>query len=272
MTTDTTTHVTCAFCVGQAKAGTASLYGLLAAHHRAAHEPERAETLTMILRASHGEVTEQSLRTWLLERDRRLDLDYDIAWANQFLLPALVNTFPIATFVVLVRDPYTWLQSIVGHLISRKIPSDVRAFLDWWFKPDRYPHTRRDHALEAHGLYSIAAFLHAWKRHVNRCTGCIPEDKRLLLRTHELGRSHRILADFLGIPVTSLDAGKGLLNRGTWSGKIEALMEHAYVDEAVAAICGENMAWYFPAVTRIEEARRLWDSGDPDESATDLTG
>lgn len=45
-----------AFCVGQAKSGTASLYGLLATKYGAAHEPERAQILDMILRESRGEV------------------------------------------------------------------------------------------------------------------------------------------------------------------------------------------------------------------------
>ena len=54
----------------------------------------------------------------------------------------------LAVVGVLVRDPYTWLQSIIGHLSSREIPPDVRSFLNWWFKPERHPHPRHDRALE----------------------------------------------------------------------------------------------------------------------------
>ena len=36
-------RITKAFCVGQAKSGTASLYALLSRCYRAAHEPERAQ-------------------------------------------------------------------------------------------------------------------------------------------------------------------------------------------------------------------------------------
>ena len=89
-----------AFCVGQAKAGTASLAGLLSANYRAAHEPERAETL---------------------------DLDYDVAWANQFIVDHLLAVFPEAAFIVLIRDCHTWLQSIAGHLVGRDVPGDVHA-------------------------------------------------------------------------------------------------------------------------------------------------
>ena len=158
-----------AFCVGQAKSGTASLAGLLSSHYRAAHEPERAQTLAMILRESHGDIDVEAFRSYLRARARRLNLDYDIAWGNQFIIRHLTAAFPDATFVVLIRDPYTWLQSTIGHLAAREIPADVRAFLDWWFRPDLYPHTRHTRRLEERGLYSVEAFLRAWDWHVTAC-------------------------------------------------------------------------------------------------------
>ena len=99
-----------AFCVGQAKSGTASLYGLLATSHRASHEPEREQILEMILRESRGEIDDQAFVEYLIRRDQRLNLEYDIAWANQFLVRHLLVGFPAAMFVVLVRDPYSWLE------------------------------------------------------------------------------------------------------------------------------------------------------------------
>ena len=202
-----------AFCVGQAKSGTASVCGLLATHYRAAHEPERTQVLELILREARGERDQDAVRAHLIERDRRLTLEYDIAWANQFITSHLLAVFPHARFIVLVRDPYTWLQSIIGHLSSRQIPPDVRSFLDWWFKPECYPHTRDDRALEARGVYSLAAFLNAWNQHVDSCAGGLPPERRLVLRTHELNQSHARLAGFLQIPLESLDTQSGHLNR-----------------------------------------------------------
>ncbi len=247
-----------AFCVGQAKSGTASLAALLAGNHRAAHEPEREQILDMILRESHGEVSESDFEAYLLARDKRLNLEYDIAWANQFLIGHLLAVFPDARFIILVRDPYTWLQSICGHLASREIPRDVRAFLDWWFRPDLYPHTRDDHALQSLGIYSIAAYLNAWNRHVTLCSQSIPASRRLILRTHELGRSHQQLADFLQISVDDLDINNGHMNRSTWPERIESLLDRSYLVEMVTSICHENMARHFPGVASIEDAYQLF--------------
>lgn len=177
-----------AFCVGQAKAGTGSLACLLAKNYRVAHEPEREQTLKMILRESRGDVCEAAFRAYLLDRGRRLELDYDVAWANQFLVGHLLDVFPDAKFIVLIRDSYSWLQSVVGHLISRRdVPHEVRTFLPWWFEPNSHPHTHHDYALQEQGLYSVAAYLSAWNQHVDTCTQVIPPDRRLILRTHKLG-------------------------------------------------------------------------------------
>lgn len=248
-----------AFCVGQAKSGTASLAALLAASHRAAHEPERDQTLTMILRESRGEVSEDAFRAYLLARDKRLNLDYDVAWANQFFIGHLLRVFSDAKFLILVRDPYTWLQSICGHLVSRDVPPDVRAFLDWWFRPDLYPHTVHDRGLRELGLYSIAAYLNAWSRHVIACTEWIPPSRGLILRTHELGRSHHQLARFLQIPADSLNVRDGHLNRGTWRDRIESLVDRSYLTETVRSICGDPMGRLFPEVASIDDAYALWE-------------
>lgn len=68
-----------AFCVGQAKSGTASLAGLLSGSYRVAHEPERAQTLDLILREARGQLSPAAVRAYLRARDARLDLEYDVA-------------------------------------------------------------------------------------------------------------------------------------------------------------------------------------------------
>jgi hypothetical protein len=212
----------------------------------------------MIRRESRGEIDESAVSDYLIRRDQRLNLEYDIAWANQFIIGHLLAVFPEAKFVVLVRDPYTWLQSIIGHLISRQIPRDVRSFLDWWFGPERYPHTRNDHELKTCGVYSIEALLNAWNRHVDACTLILQRDRRLIVRTHELNQSYSRLAEFLEIPVESLDVQGGHLNRSVWSGQLESLLDRKYLDDMVWQVCGDNMVRYFPEVSGVEDVSKLW--------------
>ncbi|MYD87500.1 MAG: hypothetical protein F4Y14_15765 [Acidobacteria bacterium] len=219
---------------------------MLSTHHRAAHEPEREALLEMILRESRHDVSPQDTRRLLLERDARLDLEYDISWANQFVIGHLLAVFPAAKFIVLVRDCSSWLGSIIGHLVNRDVPPDVLAFLRWWFQPERYPHSHHDRALEARGLFSIPAYLHAWNRHIDLCTRLIPAHRRLILRTHELALSPGRLAAFLQIPEESIDLGNAHLNRAGGPGPAERLIDRTYLAEMVDAICRDNMSRFFP--------------------------
>jgi len=251
---NSSTKVVKAFCVGQAKSGTASLYGWLAKNYRAAHEPERQQLLEMIVQEAHGGVTADDMRAFLLERQHRLDLDYDIAWANQFIIEHLVEAFPQAGFIVLIRDCYTWLRSVLGHLIGREIPREVRNFLPWWFEPERYPHAPHERRLQELGLYSVAAYLNAWNLHIDRCMELIPEDRRLVLKTYELDRSHERLAEFLHIPLESLDVGSGYRNRSTTLLRLDFLVSPTYLDEMVGLMCKQNMARYFPEISSFVDA------------------
>ncbi|MCA9309797.1 MAG: hypothetical protein KDA21_01230 [Phycisphaerales bacterium] len=246
-----------AFCVGQAKSGTASLAGLLS-RRRTAHEPERDLLLDAILRRDRGDLATGDLRAWLEARDRRLQLEYDIAWANQFIAADLAAVFGSARFVVLVRDPWTWLDSIVGHLLSRAIPREVQDFLDWWFRPGQWPHTRHDAGLKARGLPSAAAFIAAWARHIDTCARDLPSARRLVVRTHELGASAVRLASFLQIDASTLDTTRGHANRRTFEGSLEALLPAHHVDGIVGDLAGAHLARLFPGVVTRTDALRLW--------------
>jgi hypothetical protein len=255
MIADNSSNRVCkAFCVGQAKSGTASLYGWLAKNYRAAHEPERQQLLEMIVREAHGGVSAGDMRAFLLERQRRLDLDYDIGWANQFIIEHLLEAFPQASFIVLIRDCYTWLRSVLGHLISREIPRDVRYFLPWWFEPERYPHSAHERRLQELGLYSVAAYLNAWNQHIDRCMGLIPQNRRLVIKTYDLDRSHERLAKFLHIPLESLDVGGVQRNRSTTLLRLDFLVPPTYLDEAAGSICKQNMERFFPEIRGFVDA------------------
>lgn len=243
-----------AFCVGQAKAGTTSVHGLLATGYRAAHEPERGELLRMVLREADGDVTRADFASFLRARQERLGVEFDIAWQNQFVIGHLVEVFPGSRFIVLFREPRSWLASVVGHLLTRELPPVIHDFLDWWFRPEDYPHTEHDAGLRDHGLYSARAFLAAWRRHVRSCVDEIPAPRRLILRTHEIPGAHRALADFLDIPVDTLDVSRNHLNRNSWDGVLDDLVDPAWVREVVTTECEPERTRYFPEHRTLGEA------------------
>ena len=61
-----------------------------------------------------------------------------------------------------------------------------------------------------------------------------------------------------GTWLSGLDVRNGHVNRSTWSGKIDSLVEGTYVHEMVVALCGENMACHFPEITDVDDAVAMW--------------
>lgn len=247
-----------AYCVGQAKSGTGSLWGVFKDAFRAEHEPLRQELLDQVVRLAGGNVSDAAAIAWLRERDRRLGLELDIAWGNFFVLDRLVATFPDAKFIVLVRDCYTWLNSIVGHLLTREMPGEVRAFMDFWFEPATHPHGPNERGLREAGLYSLAAFLDVWKTHVETCVARIPAERMLLVRTHELARSWDRIAEFLGVDAPLLDRTSGHINCGAWTGRITSLVDERAIEGVVERVCGETMRRFFPELARMADAGALY--------------
>ncbi len=249
-----------AYCIGNAKSGTRSLTGVFEANFRSLHEPERSELLTYILSEADGSVTPDGAVEFIRERDQRLGLEFDSSWVNFFIVGHLVRIFPDAKFVLLIRDCYTWVESVVNHMLTRTIPIDARKFMDWWFESDRYPHRPEEQLLKENGLFSLDSHLNCWKNHITTTLAKVPTERLLVLRTHEIRNALDDLATFLGVPSTRLDETRCHLNKGTKAKPLLSLVERTFLEERVAALCQEEMRQYFPEVRSIEDATALLDS------------
>jgi hypothetical protein len=58
----------------------------------------------------------------------------------------------------------------------------------------------------------------------------------------------------------SLNNRDAHINRGTWQGPIESLVDHFYLSEMVNSIAGKMMSHHFPGVAGIDDAYGLWES------------
>jgi len=97
-----------AFCIGNARCGTTTLASLLDGPLRSGHEPGRAELIQALRRRRNGEMSEAELDAFLVERDRRLGLEFESSTFLFFVIDRLVALFPQARFVTLVRHPAEW--------------------------------------------------------------------------------------------------------------------------------------------------------------------
>ena len=232
--------------------------GLFYANFRSAHEPERTELLRMILLEAKGSVQRDEFVDYIYQRDERLGLEFDSSWVNYFIIGHLMHAFPDAKFILLVRDCYTWVESIVNHMLTREIPTDVREFMDWWFEPQKYPHRNEELPLKENGLFSLECYLTAWRSHVTKVSGIVPPDRLLIIRTHEIRDTLDSVTEFLRVPREGLDDAKCHLNKGTREKQITSLVDRRFLEDVVAETCNEMMCRHFPEVKCIDQAYGLW--------------
>jgi hypothetical protein len=124
--------------------------------------------------------------------------------------------FPRAKFVLAVREPRSWLDSIINQ--HRKYPlhephpayhkpkmAFFRALHDLYYKYGQYKYSPGERVLEKHGLYTLDGYLSAWAEHNRLVLASIPSERLLVLRTELLSMEIERLAQFLEIPLHTID-------------------------------------------------------------------
>lgn len=201
-----------AFCVGLPKCGTHSVAEMLAGACRSAHEPEPEALLPLIEAARCGRLTVDELRSFFLARDRRLKLEFESSHLLGSFVPHLVDIFPDARFVVLVRDCRTWIDSMINDQLNLRAWEGYKAWQDAVY--DQYlVRTKRmfppeERILRDLDLYPISHYIRYWREEVKSIVGCVPRDRLLVLRTEELPSSVDRIARFVGVPVSGVDLDK----------------------------------------------------------------
>ena len=243
-----------AFCIGAAKSGTSSLAGMFETCFRSAHEPEREELLDSIVALDAGRLSMSEFDDYLCERSKRLQLELDSSWANYFIVNRLVVLFPESKFIQLIRDCYTWVESVINHLITRSIPADVQDFMDWWFEPSKYPYIKEDQSLEQIGIYSLECLVTRWRIHADSPSKLIPPERLTVMRTDELGNSAPKLARFLNTDAGLIDGGRSHRNVGTRTRPLLSLVDRAYLEDTVERVCSDIMNQYFPEIRSVDDS------------------
>lgn len=198
------------YCVGAPKTGTHSVAGIFSTRYRAEHEPYWWR-LAPVLEALRAGAQDAEVRAVQLVRKRRLELDLDLESCHALgaLVPALARSFPDARFILPVREPRAWLDSMLEDQIYGQGEPQYAA---WWRVYDCYFGSREtakwpaeEWAIREKGLYPLRAMLQYWRDHHLRILDHVSPDRLLILRTADLGRSSETLARFAGVAPSSLD-------------------------------------------------------------------
>lgn len=240
-----------AFNVGMAKTGTQSVAGIFS-NYRSLHELLFADTVETVARRARGELVEDEFRAFIRWRDQLTRLDVDSSSYNCFYVDVLAEEFPDAKFIFVIRDCWSWLDSLL-NMVLRLGPT----MTDWMFEhcrtllgPEllRDLATREDEcrrrlpALVTHGL-------RYWSEANRFVLRALPMERSLIVRTNELSDSIPRLAALVGVPPETLRADHSHLHRASRKYHLLLDVDRGILEARHRESCANLMDTYFPGVT-----------------------
>lgn len=215
---------------------------------KAAHEAESGEVIEAVLDYDAGRNDWRRLRDCVVDRDERLGLAVDVSNVNLFLVDLFVALAPDAVFVLTVRDPFSWLDSIVNHYLARPATAQWRAFADHRFGGDGAAHPAEERILAEHGLYTLAGYLGYWTAHMAKAIDAVPADRLLVVPVDRIAAEAERIAAFGGFAATAVDRTRIHEYRNHAKRPIVQQIPPDHLEAAVHRHCGPLVRRFFPGI------------------------
>jgi hypothetical protein len=195
------------YVVGMAKTGTTTMADVFG-QYRSYHEIDRRRMVPTSARAIAGELSTRQATWEMRRRSIRFGLEVDSTWFLWPFVPDLRALYPDAQFVVLIRDCFSWLDSMVEHWIrtdSRGGPRNKQPLRRALFAGADAPSAAADdRALTERGYPPVGAMLERWSTTYTTLIADDPEHRTLVLRTEDLDGAREQLAAFCRVAPSTL--------------------------------------------------------------------
>ncbi len=244
-----------AFGVGMPKSGTHSLEAIFEGY-RKWHEPRLVRFMNIARRRSEGDLTDTQAREVIRGLDRRMWLELNSSWVNYFLLEILVDEYPQAKFIFTIRDCYSWLDSILNELLGVDHGEYESQFQRWYGDSlTRESHKDGEKVLEEHGFWPLDGWFRFWNEHNTGVLNLVPSDRLLIVRTPEIRQNIPRIADFLDIPVDTLDASRSHEHKAAKKFGLLSRIDEECLSEGVDKHCKDLMERFFPEIRQLSDVR-----------------
>ena len=247
-----------AYCIGTSKSGTHSIAGLFQPLYKAAHEPEDYESIQLLLATQKGALDKMQLKEQLTKRDQRLGLELESSNFLSFFVESLVDQFPEAKFILTIRDAYSWLDSCLNHQLNNVLRTEDKAFWsdyrDFCFRSEPCKHAAQEKLLAQYHLYTLDGYLSYWRRVNEKILATIPPERLLIVRTVEIKQSIDKIAQFLHIPVETLNRSRSHLYKAKKKFDLLRQIDRDFLEQKVEFYCQDIMSQYFPAIRNVDDA------------------
>ena len=244
-----------AFGVGLPKTGTHSLEAIFDGY-RTWHEPRMVRFMEIVRRRSEGDLTDAQARDILRGLDRRMWLELNSSYINHFLLDMLIDEYPQARFIFTIRDCYSWLDSMFNQFLGRVHADYDLQFKRWYADSQtREAHKNGEKVLEEYELWPLDGWLRFWNEHNSNVLNLVPRDRLLIVRTPDIRHDIPRMADFLGVPVDTLDASRSHEHLAAKKFGLLSRIDGEFLREGVDKNCRDLMERFFPEIQQLSDVR-----------------
>ena len=208
------------FCVGMAKTGTHSVAAMFDGRLKAAQ-------------TDRGQV-----RLAIAKLIKLHDLDVNSSQLNVYILDHLLELFPGSRFLLTIRPPREWLDSLIDHCINYEAAEQWKEFRDMRFGGKARRAGREEKPLQRHGLYSLEGYFSYWRWHNERVLTTVPKNRLKIVQTSEIGRSAVDIARFGGFSDESLLIEKTHEFKATKKHYVLSEIDPDYLNAQISEYCG----------------------------------
>lgn len=253
-----------AYLVGLPKTGSSTLAAILAGY-RTRHEWDMLRLLDLGARLRAGSLSAEEFARAAGPRLFPPRLEFDDATCHHLYAEVLVQHFPRARYVLTVRDPLAWANSMVDMALRQRLLLQRYAAgeVELGGAYDHYAPDGWGITLDAcpDPTTEVAGLLRVWGAHVDRMLSVLPPNGTLVLRTDQLDDAALRLASFLGVDPTTL---REVGTRNPAPVRIDHIggSDPAVVREALAQHCAPGVdalapEWEAAMAARLDAPGRL---------------
>jgi len=233
-------------CIGTPKSGTTSIANLFSNGYRYEHEGERYPHVVRIFEHYSGNISDKEYQQHLIKRAHRLWLDIESNCFLGYRIDLVYKVFPKAKYILTIRDPFSWLNSIFDNNLNFPFNKGYTEKLwhECFFKPKQYKYSAKESILEDLKLYPIDAYLNYWVDANKTAIDAIPSTQLLVLHTNQISHNLGELSEFLNIKEDSLNKERAKMNVTEKKHNVMDKLDHEYVKERIEVVCGDFIKTY----------------------------
>lgn len=239
-----------AYLVGLPKTGSTSVAAMFG-NYRSAHEWNLMDLVGPALARDRGELDDERFWQAVGPRLRTPSLEMDSCTSHHLYADVLAERFPMARFVLTVRDVSGWVTSLLDMILRKRIAREtVDLPYSVWERDYVDRVTERTYPLdtpvEGDDRASLAPLMRYWAGHLSTMSHQLPAERSIVIRTPDLATRSSDLAALVGIAPDTLRLD--LVHANRTPGRLDRLETYwdAELREAYVAACTGPMVSFFP--------------------------